>query len=220
MRDMIVWRNFAQKTVVGDELGPVLFICSFPFATAVRCAECSLRLLGPCIREPNQAALNSHLNSILNRCWACQCPDHLRWLRCQLSRRRSSRFDRVNLHSQVFDETNSVFSAAVLFAALPAQDYTLGPDSQPHDGVPKGTVTKFMLPPGKYYPGTPHNYSVYVPAQYDASKPTPFMIFLDGSQALGNGMRVPGGLRQPDREARSAADDRHLHRSRHFARSF
>ncbi|MGB7267747.1 MAG: alpha/beta hydrolase-fold protein, partial [Terracidiphilus sp.] len=74
---------------------------------------------------------------------------------------------------------------------LHSQDYTLGPDSQPQAGVPKGTVTKFVLPPGKYYPGTPHNCAVYVPAEYDAGKPTPFMIFLDGSQALGNGMRVP-----------------------------
>jgi gluconolactonase len=74
---------------------------------------------------------------------------------------------------------------------LPAEDYTLGPDSQPQDDVPKGAVTKFVLPPGKTYPGTPHNCSVYVPAQYDASKPTPFMIFLDGSQALGDSMRVP-----------------------------
>jgi len=84
--------------------------------------------------------------------------------------------------------------AVLLFSAcalLPAQDYTLGPDSQPQEGVPKGTVTRYTLAPGKYYPGTPHNYAVYVPAQYDASKPTPFMIFLDGSQALGNGMRVP-----------------------------
>ena len=48
-----------------------------------------------------------------------------------------------------------------------------------------------MLTPGKYYPGTPHNCALYVPAQYDAAKPTPFMIFLDGSQAMGNGMRVP-----------------------------
>jgi hypothetical protein len=72
-----------------------------------------------------------------------------------------------------------------------AEDYTLGPDSQAHDGVPKGTVTKFILPPGKDYPGTPHNCALYVPAQYEASKPTPFMIFLDGSQALGDSMRVP-----------------------------
>jgi gluconolactonase len=77
------------------------------------------------------------------------------------------------------------------FAALHAEDYTLGPDSQPHDGIPKGTVTPFILMPGKYYPGTPHKCAVYVPAQYDANKPTPFMIFLDGSQALGDGVRVP-----------------------------
>jgi gluconolactonase len=79
----------------------------------------------------------------------------------------------------------------VISAVLHSQDYTLGPDSQPHDGVPKGTVTKFVLAPGKDYPGTPHNCALYVPAQYDASKPTPFMIFLDGSQALGDSMRVP-----------------------------
>lgn len=71
-----------------------------------------------------------------------------------------------------------------------AQDYKLGPDSLPQPGVPKGTVTKHVLAPGKYYPGTPHNYQIYVPAQYDASKPTPFMIYLDGGGALGNGMRV------------------------------
>jgi sugar lactone lactonase YvrE len=80
---------------------------------------------------------------------------------------------------------------AVAATCLHAEDYTLGPDSEAHDGVPKGTVTRFTLAPGKYYPGAPHNCAVYVPAQYDASKPTPFMIFLDGSQALGNSMRVP-----------------------------
>ena len=53
---------------------------------------------------------------------------------------------------------------------LHAQDYALGPDSQPQTGVPKGTVTKYKLEPGRLYPGTPHNYSVYLPAQYDAAK--------------------------------------------------
>ena len=72
-----------------------------------------------------------------------------------------------------------------------AQDYTLGPDSQPQAGSPKGAVTKHVLAPGRFYPGTPHNYSIYVPAQYDANKPTPFMIFLDGGGSLGNGQRVP-----------------------------
>jgi gluconolactonase len=75
--------------------------------------------------------------------------------------------------------------------ALAAENYTLGPDSQPQPGVLKGTVTKQILAPGKFYPGTPHNYAVYVPAQYDAARPAPFMIFFDGSGALGNGQRVP-----------------------------
>lgn len=79
----------------------------------------------------------------------------------------------------------------VTAAACAAQDYPLGPDSQPQSGVPKGTVTKAILPPGKFYPGTPHNYAVYVPSQYDATRPAPFMIFLDGSGALGNAQRVP-----------------------------
>jgi gluconolactonase len=76
-------------------------------------------------------------------------------------------------------------------AVLRAEDYALGPDSQPHAGVPKGGVTKYVLNPGKFYPGTPHDYSVYVPAQYKASKPAPFMIFLDGNGFAGNGFRVP-----------------------------
>jgi gluconolactonase len=84
---------------------------------------------------------------------------------------------------------------ALLLVLLPlvtrAEDYALGPDSMPQPGVPKGTLTHLVLKPGRYYPGTPHNCSVYVPAEYDASRPTPFMIFLDGSQALGDSMRVP-----------------------------
>jgi gluconolactonase len=82
---------------------------------------------------------------------------------------------------------------AALLAALPlhAQSYSLGPDSQAHDGVPKGTVTKYTLAAGKFYPGTPHDYSVYVPAQYDSAKPTPFMIFLDGSSYLRSNVNVP-----------------------------
>jgi gluconolactonase len=76
-------------------------------------------------------------------------------------------------------------------AVLHAEDYTLGPDSQPKSGVPKGVVSKYVLKPGKFYPGTPHDYSLYIPAQYNAAKPAPFMIFLDGSGFAGNSFRVP-----------------------------
>ena len=74
---------------------------------------------------------------------------------------------------------------------LPPLDYSLAKDSQPQPGVPAGTVTKHVLAPGKFFPGAPHNYQVYVPAQYDASRPIAYMIFLDGSGYAGNGVRVP-----------------------------
>ena len=74
---------------------------------------------------------------------------------------------------------------------LPPLDYSLGRDSQPQPGVPKGTLTKDTLAPGKFFPGTPHAYQVYVPAQYDAGRPAPFMIFLDGGGYAGNNVRVP-----------------------------
>jgi gluconolactonase len=86
-------------------------------------------------------------------------------------------------------------SALALYGQTPAAvTYTQGPDSQPHPDTPKGTVTRFVLPPGKFYPGVPHNCQIYVPAQYDASKPTAFMIFLDGGGSAnvnGNGVKAP-----------------------------
>jgi gluconolactonase len=92
-----------------------------------------------------------------------------------------------------------LFPALLLHAQTPAHpqaaahtpEYPLGADSQPHADVPKGTVTKYELPAGRFYPGTPHTYWVYVPAQYEAAKPAPFMIFLDGGSFLSNGVRVP-----------------------------
>jgi hypothetical protein len=70
-------------------------------------------------------------------------------------------------------------------------DYSLGPDSQPHADAPHGTVTRHTLAPGKFFPGTPHNYQVYVPAQYEPSRPAAYMIFLDGSGYAGDAVRVP-----------------------------
>ena len=76
-------------------------------------------------------------------------------------------------------------------SGLPPADYSLGPDSQPQPGVPKGAVTRHVLAPGTFFPGTPHNYQVYVPAQRDAGRPLPFMIFLDGGGYAGDNVRVP-----------------------------
>jgi len=82
-------------------------------------------------------------------------------------------------------------SGQLALSDLPPLDYSLGPDSQPHDGVPKGTLTRHTLAPGKRYPGTPHNYQLYVPAQYDPARPIASMIFLDGSGYAGDAVRVP-----------------------------
>ena len=60
-----------------------------------------------------------------------------------------------------------------------ADDYKLGPDSMPQEGVPRGTVTKHSWT-SKIFPGTVRDYWVYVPAQYSASKPACVMVFQDG----------------------------------------
>ena len=82
-------------------------------------------------------------------------------------------------------------AAALALGAQGPVDYSLGSDSQPQSGVEKGSLTQHTLAPGRFFPGTPHNYQLYVPAQRDPSRPIPFMIFLDGSGYAGNNVRVP-----------------------------
>ncbi len=74
-----------------------------------------------------------------------------------------------------------------------ADDYKLGPDSMPQDGVPQGEVIKAHWKSEKVYPGTERDYWIYVPKQYDGSTPACLMVFQDGSSYVGtNGqVRVP-----------------------------
>src|SRR5260370_33789686 len=69
-------------------------------------------------------------------------------------------------------------------ATNPAEEYALGPDSERHAGVPKGTVTKHTWSTSKIFPGTVHDYWVYVPEQYRPGRPAPVMVFLDGGGFL------------------------------------
>ncbi len=57
--------------------------------------------------------------------------------------------------------------------------YKLGPDSEVHENVPKGTVTKHRWE-SKLYEGVHREYYVYLPAQYDPNKPAALMVFQDG----------------------------------------
>ncbi len=76
-----------------------------------------------------------------------------------------------------------LFAAAAALAS--AQQYPLGPDSQRHGGVPRGAVEKFTWTShGPFFPGTERDYWVYVPAQYNASKPACLMVFQDGAAYL------------------------------------
>jgi gluconolactonase len=58
-------------------------------------------------------------------------------------------------------------------------DYTLGPDSQLQQGVPRGEVTQYSWP-SRIFPGTVRDYWVYVPRQYEPTKPACVMVFQDG----------------------------------------
>jgi gluconolactonase len=88
------------------------------------------------------------------------------------------------------------FALFVTFAAVSAlaQQYTHGPDSERHDGVPRGTINKFTwVSHGGMFPGIERDYWIYVPAQYSPSKPACLMVFQDGEGAINeNGdFRVP-----------------------------
>lgn len=75
-----------------------------------------------------------------------------------------------------------IFIAATSIAA--DADYKLGPDAEPKAGVPQGEVRKFTLGESKVFPGTSHAWAMYVPKQYDGSKPACVMVFFDGSGFL------------------------------------
>ncbi len=76
-------------------------------------------------------------------------------------------------------------------AVAKAEEYKLTADSFRQEGVPQGSVTSFKWK-GKIYPGTEQDYWIYVPKQYDASKPACVMVFLDGG-----GFVSEGGFRAP-----------------------
>jgi enterochelin esterase-like enzyme len=58
--------------------------------------------------------------------------------------------------------------------------YELSNESFPVEKVPQGKVTEHEWKESKVFPGTNRRYSIYVPVQYDDSKPAAVMIFQDG----------------------------------------
>ena len=66
------------------------------------------------------------------------------------------------------------------FSAFAFDDYKLGTNSMFNPDVPQGEVTKHRWENSKIFPGTVRDYWVYVPKQYDATKPACVMVFQDG----------------------------------------
>ena len=86
----------------------------------------------------------------------------------------------------------SLLIVLAAISLLAADDYKLGEDSMPHEGVSKGQVTKYQWN-SRIFPGTVRDYWIYVPAQYDAAKPACLMVFQDGGGYVSEtgGQRVP-----------------------------
>ena len=96
--------------------------------------------------------------------------------------------------------TNETTKATAVKSATNQIDYNaqyrFGSDSLPKEGVPRGEVIK--MPPftnSIVFPGTVRDWWVYVPKQYDASRPACLMVFQDGggyvSVASNGQYRVP-----------------------------
>lgn len=90
----------------------------------------------------------------------------------------------------------AIFAGLFCFGTMTieaADDYSLGPDSQRHEGVPRGMVSQHRWTSEQVFPGTQRDYWLYVPAQYDDAKPAALMVFQDGQwYADENGQfRVP-----------------------------
>ncbi len=67
-------------------------------------------------------------------------------------------------------------------SALAIDDYKTGPDAEPQPGVPAGEVIPMpAFTESTVFPGTTHEWSIYIPAQYDAAKPACLIVFFDGS---------------------------------------
>jgi enterochelin esterase-like enzyme/sugar lactone lactonase YvrE len=79
-----------------------------------------------------------------------------------------------------------IFSCLVAASSLTAaqkveEAYPLDAAQVALPDVPAGKVTRHKFSNSKVFPGTERNYAIYVPAQYDASKPACLMVFQDGT---------------------------------------
>lgn len=83
---------------------------------------------------------------------------------------------------------------ALLAGTVKVEHYEMPPEAKASPGVPQGRLERFEWRQSKVFPNTVRQVTVYIPAQYDATKPASLMVWQDGTRhADPNGQ--PGQLR-------------------------
>lgn len=102
--------------------------------------------------------------------------------------------DLGNLHE--FDyELKNTSHKIVGGGSVKIEYYPSPEDSTPQAGVPEGALHRHEWKDSKVFPKTEREFLVYIPAQYDGSKPAALMIFQDGLRHADR--KAEGGLRAP-----------------------
>jgi gluconolactonase len=97
----------------------------------------------------------------------------------------------------LFCFTICVFLSQSTIAQKPSEEsYPVHPDSVQKPGVPEGDILSGKWTGSTVYPGTVRDYWIYVPKQYDGTKPAALMVFQDGggSAKRNGGANVPNVL--------------------------
>jgi len=83
---------------------------------------------------------------------------------------------------------------ALLAGTIRIEHYEMPAEAKAQAGVPEGRLEKFEWKESHVFPNTVRDVTVYIPAQYDATKPASLMVWQDGTRhADPNGQ--PGQLR-------------------------
>jgi enterochelin esterase family protein len=96
----------------------------------------------------------------------------------------------ASLHRFLLPLLCGILATGSILAAPQDDQYVLGPDSLPHDGIPRGKIVP--MPPfhSRIFAGTTRDWWLYIPAQYDPAKKACVMVFQDGGAANGDPKQV------------------------------
>ncbi len=88
--------------------------------------------------------------------------------------------NKVNLTEAFTKEEVAVYNSQLYASYLYDLAKYPDPEEFTDQGNPKGKVVSGTMEDSEFYPGTSRIYKLYIPAQYDASKPANFVLIYDG----------------------------------------